>query len=126
MAGVWRCVAAAVLMCVCLWDSTEAVGGAVSRPRLQRTRHKKPKVELIDLAPVAQSVDIQQVNHWTRTFTFDTSGTFSYDTVHLIEGLYNKYVYIVLVFYLSFQAELWRLEQTYSDSGPHFLPVRII
>ncbi|KAI4806640.1 hypothetical protein KUCAC02_017457 [Chaenocephalus aceratus] len=52
MAGVWRCVAAAVLMCVCLWDSTEAVGGAVSRPRPQRTRHKKPKVELIDLAPM--------------------------------------------------------------------------
>ena len=56
-------LAAAVLMCVCLWDSTEAVGGAVSRPRPQRPRRPKPKVDPIDLAPAAQNVDIQQVNH---------------------------------------------------------------
>ncbi|XP_010765051.1 complement component C8 gamma chain [Notothenia coriiceps] len=62
MAGVWHCMlAAAVLMCVCLWDSTEAVGGAASRPRPQRPRRKKPKVDPIDLAPAAQNVDIQQM-----------------------------------------------------------------
>ncbi|KAL7374090.1 hypothetical protein ABVT39_021847 [Epinephelus coioides] len=62
MAGVWRCMLAVVaLMCVCLWDSTEAVGGAVSRPRPQRRPRKKPKVEPIDVTPAAQNVDIQQM-----------------------------------------------------------------
>ncbi|XP_049912514.1 complement component C8 gamma chain [Epinephelus moara] len=61
MAGVWRCMLAVALMCVCLWDSTEAVGGAVSRPRPQRRPRKKPKVEPIDVTPAAQNVDIQQM-----------------------------------------------------------------
>lgn len=54
-------LAVVALMCVCLWDSTEAVGGAVSRPRPQRRPRKKPKVEPIDVAPAAQNVDIQQM-----------------------------------------------------------------
>ncbi|KAK5850194.1 hypothetical protein PBY51_014463 [Eleginops maclovinus] len=62
MAGAWRCMLAAVaLMCVCFWESTEAVGAAVSRPRPQRPRPKKPKVDPIDLAPAAQNIDIQQM-----------------------------------------------------------------
>lgn len=54
-------LAVVALMCVCLWDSTEAVGGAVSRPRPQRRPRKKPKVEPIDVTPAAQNVDIQQM-----------------------------------------------------------------
>lgn len=62
MAGVWRCMlAVVVLMCVCLWGSTEAVGGAKSRPRPQKRPPKKPKVDPIDLTPAAQNIDIQQV-----------------------------------------------------------------
>ncbi|XP_008299593.1 complement component C8 gamma chain [Stegastes partitus] len=62
MAGLWRCMLAVVLlMLVCLWGITEAVGGARSRPRPQRRPHKKPKVEPIDLAQPAPSIDIQQI-----------------------------------------------------------------
>uniref|UniRef100_A0A3P8UD65 Complement component 8, gamma polypeptide n=1 Tax=Amphiprion percula TaxID=161767 RepID=A0A3P8UD65_AMPPE len=62
MAGLWRCMlVVVVLMCVCLWDSTEAVGGAKSRPRPQRRRPKKPKVDPIDLAQPAQNIDLQQM-----------------------------------------------------------------
>ncbi|XP_060920658.1 complement component C8 gamma chain [Labrus mixtus] len=62
MVGVWRWMLAVVgLMCVCLWGSTEAVGGAVSRPRPQRRPPKKPKVDPIDLAPPAQNIDIQRM-----------------------------------------------------------------
>ncbi|XP_044195855.1 complement component C8 gamma chain [Thunnus albacares] len=62
MAGVWRCMlAVVVLMCVCLWGSTEAVGGAKSRPRPQRRPRKKPKVDPIDLTPPTQNIDIQQM-----------------------------------------------------------------
>ncbi|KAK9527862.1 hypothetical protein VZT92_014387 [Zoarces viviparus] len=62
MAGVWRCMLpVVVLMCVCLWGSTEAVGGARSRPRPQRPPPKKPKVDPIDLTPPAQNIDIQQM-----------------------------------------------------------------
>ncbi|XP_074478231.1 complement component C8 gamma chain [Sebastes fasciatus] len=62
MAGVRRCMlAVAVLMCLCLWGSTEAAGGARSRPRPQRRPPKKPKVEPIDLTPAAQNIDIQQM-----------------------------------------------------------------
>uniref|UniRef100_UPI0037E740DC complement component C8 gamma chain n=1 Tax=Semicossyphus pulcher TaxID=241346 RepID=UPI0037E740DC len=62
MAGVWCCMLAAVaLTCVCLWGSTEAVGGAVSRPRPQRRPPRKPKVEPIDLTPPAQNIDIQRM-----------------------------------------------------------------
>ncbi|KAF1372914.1 hypothetical protein PFLUV_G00254850 [Perca fluviatilis] len=62
MAGVWHCMlAVAVLMCVCLWGSTEAVGGAKSRPRPQKRPPKKPKVDPIDLTPAAQNIDIQQM-----------------------------------------------------------------
>ncbi|KAM8732074.1 complement component C8 gamma chain [Acanthopagrus schlegelii] len=62
MAGVWRFMLAAVaLMCVCLWGSTEAVGGAVSRPRPQRRPPKKTKVDPIDVIPSAQNIDIQRM-----------------------------------------------------------------
>uniref|UniRef100_A0A3Q3GYI5 Complement C8 gamma chain n=1 Tax=Labrus bergylta TaxID=56723 RepID=A0A3Q3GYI5_9LABR len=62
MVGVWRWMLAVVgLMCVCLWGSTEAVGGAVSRPRPQRRPPKKPKVDPIDLTPPAQNIDIQRM-----------------------------------------------------------------
>ncbi|XP_054478948.1 complement component C8 gamma chain [Anoplopoma fimbria] len=62
MAGVWRCMLpVVVLMCVCLWGSTEAVGGAVSRPRPTRRPYKKPTVNPIDLSPAAQNINIQQM-----------------------------------------------------------------
>ncbi|KAM6971694.1 complement component C8 gamma chain [Tautogolabrus adspersus] len=63
MVGVWRWMLAVVgLMCVCLWGSAEAVGGAVSRPRPQRRPpKKKPTVDPIDLAPTAQNIDIQRM-----------------------------------------------------------------
>ncbi|XP_073344815.1 complement component C8 gamma chain [Pagrus major] len=62
MAGVWRfMLAVVVLMCVCLWASTEAVGGAVSRPRPQRRPPKKTKVDPIDVTPSAQNIDIQRM-----------------------------------------------------------------
>ncbi|XP_022045703.1 complement component C8 gamma chain [Acanthochromis polyacanthus] len=62
MAGLWRCMLVVVLlMCVCLWDSTEAVGGAKSRPRPQKRPPKKPKVDPIDLAQPAQNIDLQQM-----------------------------------------------------------------
>nr|AIN76758.1 complement component 8 gamma subunit [Oplegnathus fasciatus] len=61
MAGGWRCMLAVVaLMCVCLSGSTDAVGGARSRPRPQR-RPKKPKVEPVDVTPPAQNIDIQRM-----------------------------------------------------------------
>nr|XP_020465308.1 complement component C8 gamma chain [Monopterus albus] len=62
MAGVWRCMlAVAVLMCVCLRGSSEAVGGAKSRPRPQRRPPKKPKVDPIDVGPPPQNIDIEQM-----------------------------------------------------------------
>ncbi|XP_035508925.1 complement component C8 gamma chain [Morone saxatilis] len=62
MAGVWRCmVVVLVLMCMCLWSSTEAVGGAKSRPRPQKRPPKKPKVEATDVTQPAQNIDIQQM-----------------------------------------------------------------
>ncbi|KAF7668130.1 hypothetical protein LDENG_00031110 [Lucifuga dentata] len=62
MAGVWRCIwVVVVLMCVCLWGFTEAVGGAKSRPRPQRRPRKKPKFDPIDVTPPAQNIDIQQM-----------------------------------------------------------------
>ncbi|XP_037136024.1 complement component C8 gamma chain [Syngnathus acus] len=62
MAGVWRCtLTVAVLMFVCLWGSTEAVGGAKSRPRPKRRPRKKPKVDPIDATPPQQNIDIQQM-----------------------------------------------------------------
>ncbi|XP_018557494.1 complement component C8 gamma chain [Lates calcarifer] len=62
MAGVWqRMLAMMLLMCVCLWGSSEAVGGAKSRPRPQRRPPKKPKVEPIDVTPPAQNIDIQRM-----------------------------------------------------------------
>ncbi|XP_041817706.1 complement component C8 gamma chain [Chelmon rostratus] len=62
MAAVWRCMLAVVaVMCVCLWGSTEAVGGAKSRPRPQRRPPRKPKVEPIDATPPAQNIDIQRM-----------------------------------------------------------------
>ncbi|KAM9337220.1 complement component C8 gamma chain [Symphorus nematophorus] len=60
MAGVWHCMVAVVAL-MCLWDSTEAVGGAVSRPRPQRRPPKKPKVAPIDLTPPAQNIDLQRM-----------------------------------------------------------------
>uniref|UniRef100_A0A3Q3VWM1 Lipocalin/cytosolic fatty-acid binding domain-containing protein n=1 Tax=Mola mola TaxID=94237 RepID=A0A3Q3VWM1_MOLML len=59
MAGLWRCMLAVVVL-MSLWDSTEAVGGARSRPRPQR-RPKKPKVEPTAVTPPAQIVNIQQM-----------------------------------------------------------------
>ncbi|XP_026220155.1 complement component C8 gamma chain [Anabas testudineus] len=62
MAGVWRCMLAVVfLMCVCLWGSSEAVGGAKSRPRPQRRPPKKPKVNPVDVPSAAQNIDLQQM-----------------------------------------------------------------
>lgn len=64
MTGVWRCILAAVLlMCVSLLDSTEAVGGAKSRPRPQR-RPKKPKVDPIDAIQSVRNINMQQVRNW--------------------------------------------------------------
>ncbi|XP_077364894.1 complement component C8 gamma chain [Festucalex cinctus] len=62
MAGVWRCmITVAVLMFVCLWGATEAVGGAKSRPRPKRRPRKKPKVDPIDLTPPQTNINIQQM-----------------------------------------------------------------
>lgn len=64
MARVWRCIlAVVVLICVSLLDSTEAVGGAKSRPRPQR-RPKKPKVAPIDAIQSVQSINMMQVRNW--------------------------------------------------------------
>ncbi|KAM9826952.1 complement component C8 gamma chain [Neosynchiropus ocellatus] len=52
---------AAILSALCLWGVTEAVGGAVSRPRPQRRPSKKPKVDPIDLTPPPQNINIQQM-----------------------------------------------------------------
>ncbi|KAK2859367.1 hypothetical protein Q5P01_003987 [Channa striata] len=60
MVGVWRCMLAVVLL-MCLWGSSEAVGGAKSRPRPQRRPPKKPKINPIDVTPPAQNIDIQQM-----------------------------------------------------------------
>ncbi|XP_070784557.1 complement component C8 gamma chain [Enoplosus armatus] len=61
MAGAWHCMLAVVLMYyVCLCGSSEAVGGARSRRRLER-RSKKPKVNFIDVIPPAQNIDIQRM-----------------------------------------------------------------
>lgn len=62
MAGVWRCMLA-VLVLLSLWASTEAVGAAKSRPRPQRRRPKKPKVDLADVTPPAQNIDIERVRN---------------------------------------------------------------
>ncbi|TWW71098.1 Complement component C8 gamma chain [Takifugu flavidus] len=62
MAGVWHCMlAAVVLMYVSMWDPTEAVGGARSRPRPQRRPPKKPKVEPTDVTPLAQNIDMERM-----------------------------------------------------------------
>ncbi|XP_017283940.1 complement component C8 gamma chain [Kryptolebias marmoratus] len=62
MAGVCWCVLAAVLLLsVCLWVPSEAVGGAKSRPKPQRRPPKKPKVNPVDSTPPAQNTDIQQM-----------------------------------------------------------------
>ncbi|XP_076014235.1 complement component C8 gamma chain [Genypterus blacodes] len=62
MAGVWRCTLMVLaLMCVYLCGSSEAVGGAKSRPRPQRRPRKKPKVEPIDVTPPAQNINMQQM-----------------------------------------------------------------
>ncbi|KAM3593464.1 uncharacterized protein V6R79_013458 [Siganus canaliculatus] len=60
MAGVWRYMVTVVVL-MCLLDSTEAVGGAKSRPRPQRRPRKKPKVEPIDVTPPAQNIDMQRI-----------------------------------------------------------------
>lgn len=56
-------LAVVALMCVSLWGSTEAVGGARSRPRAQRRPPKKPKVDPIDVTPPALNIDIQRVRN---------------------------------------------------------------
>uniref|UniRef100_A0A3B4TG85 Complement component 8, gamma polypeptide n=1 Tax=Seriola dumerili TaxID=41447 RepID=A0A3B4TG85_SERDU len=62
MAGVWRCILAMMLlMCVCLWDHSEAVGGAVSRKRIKAPVYKKPKITPIDVAPSPQHIDINRM-----------------------------------------------------------------
>lgn len=78
---MWRrMLAVAVLMCVCLWDSTDAVGGAKSRPRPQRRPPKKPKVDPIDLTPAAQNVDIQRmIGTW---YLLNTASKCSYLIKH--------------------------------------------
>lgn len=54
----------AVLVLLSLWASTEAVGAARSRPRPQRRRPKKPKVDLADVTPPpAQNIDIERVRN---------------------------------------------------------------
>lgn len=53
-------------MFVCLWATTEAVGGAKSRPRPKRRPRKKPKVDPIDLTPPQKNIDIQQVRYWSN------------------------------------------------------------
>lgn len=52
-----------MLMCVYLWDSAEAVGGAKSRPRPQRRPPKKPKITPIDLTQPEQDIDIERVRN---------------------------------------------------------------
>ncbi|KAA8580865.1 hypothetical protein FQN60_013823 [Etheostoma spectabile] len=81
MAGVWRfMLAVVVLMCLCLWGSTEAVGGAVSRPKPQKRPPKKPKVDPIELIPAAQNVDIQQMaGTW---YLLNTASKCSYLMTH--------------------------------------------
>lgn len=61
MATVWKSVMVVVaLMCVYLLGYSEAVGGAVSRPRPQRRPSRKPKINPIDLTP-AQNIDMQRM-----------------------------------------------------------------
>ncbi|KAJ8010801.1 hypothetical protein DPEC_G00078910 [Dallia pectoralis] len=61
MIGVWRCVTMVTLVCVCLWEAAEAVGGAKSRPRPQRRPPKPPKVNPIDETPPSQNINIEQM-----------------------------------------------------------------
>lgn len=66
MTGGCRCVLAKVVVVVvvlylCLFIPTEAVGGAKSRPKPQRRPPKKPKVVPTDSTPPAQNIDIQQM-----------------------------------------------------------------
>ncbi|XP_061820739.1 complement component C8 gamma chain [Nerophis lumbriciformis] len=62
MAGVWKCsLTLAVLMFICLWGASEAVGGAKSRPRPKRRPRKKTKVDPVDLTPPQKNIDIQQM-----------------------------------------------------------------
>ncbi|XP_056155674.1 complement component C8 gamma chain [Lampris incognitus] len=58
---IWCTAAAAVVTCLCLWGSSEAVGGARSRPRPQKRPSTKPKVDPIDQTPSAQNTDLQQM-----------------------------------------------------------------
>ncbi|KAF3703494.1 Complement component C8 gamma chain Precursor [Channa argus] len=77
MAGMWRCMPAVVLlMYLCLWGSSEAVGGAKSRPRPQRRPPKKPKIEPIDVTPKSQNIDIQQMTG--RWYLLNTASKCSY------------------------------------------------
>ncbi|XP_041670450.1 complement component C8 gamma chain [Cheilinus undulatus] len=77
MAGLRCCVLAVVaLSAICLWDSSEAVGGAVSRPRPQRRPPRKPKVNPIDLTPSAQNTDIQRMTG--RWYLLNTASKCSY------------------------------------------------
>ncbi|XP_029385401.1 complement component C8 gamma chain [Echeneis naucrates] len=60
MAGVWPCMLAVMVLCVCLWGYADAVGGAKSRPRPQR-RPKKTKVEPTVATPPARNIDLPQM-----------------------------------------------------------------
>ncbi|XP_029978953.1 complement component C8 gamma chain [Sphaeramia orbicularis] len=79
MAGVWRYMLAVVVICVCLWGFSEAVGGAVSRPRPQR-RPRKPKVAPVTVTPPVQSIDIQQMTG--RWYLLNTASKCSYLIKH--------------------------------------------
>lgn len=77
VAGVWRYMVAVMVICGCLWDFAEAVGGAVSRPRPQRRPpRRKAKVDPVDLTPPAQSIDIQQMTG--RWYLLNTASKCSY------------------------------------------------
>uniref|UniRef100_A0A3B5LKX7 Complement component 8, gamma polypeptide n=1 Tax=Xiphophorus couchianus TaxID=32473 RepID=A0A3B5LKX7_9TELE len=81
MSGGCRCVlAAVVLLCLCLLVSTEAVGGAKSRPKPQRRPPKKPKVEPIDSTPPTQNIDIQQITG--KWYLLNTASKCSYLIKH--------------------------------------------
>ncbi|XP_013863898.1 complement component C8 gamma chain [Austrofundulus limnaeus] len=80
MAGACRCVLAVLLLCLCLWVPSEAVGGAKSRPKPQKRPPKKPKVDPVDSTPPAQNIDIQQMmGTW---FLLNTASKCSYLIKH--------------------------------------------
>ena len=88
-------------MCVCLWGSTEAVGGAVSRPRPQRRPPKKTKVDPIDVIPSAQNIDIQRVRNERKRHSY-RSNTAAYGCLSCLHLRFHSNHFVVFYFHPVF------------------------